>query len=410
MNIWLINHYANLVSQGPSTRHYFLAKELSTYGHNVSVIASSRLHNKKSELLDQGKSDEIQRISEEGIEFLLLPTPPYKGNVARLWNMLTFSFSLLAKFKKFSDKRPDVVIGSSIHPFAAWAAERIASYYKVPFIFEVRDLWPQTLVDMKALSPKHPLTMLLRYLEKYLYLKATKIITLLPYSHEYITRYKINPSKIQYLPNGVDLDMFSSAVGEEQSRIDDSSRDLVVMYLGAHGPANGLETLVMAAKELEEANADLPIKWRLIGDGPNKKKLQELSKSLGLKSLFFEEPVPKIEVPDLIKQADLLVFHLLQVDVFKYGISPNKLFDYMAAGKPIVFACHARNNLVEASNSGISIAPESPSAMAEAVLRLASLSSSERLEMGLRGRSYVIQNHSYRKLASDLNGLLEKLN
>ena len=402
MKIWMINHYATPPDRGSSTRHYALAKELKKYRREVTVIASGTQHLLNSS--DEQKTHSLEIWQDESVKFLLLPSPSYQGSgIKRLWNMLYFSWQVLQLPKQVNEK-PDVIIGSSVHPFAVWAAERIAAQYQIPFCFEVRDLWPQTLIDMKAISKYHPLALILGKLEAYLYKKANRIITLLPYAYEYISKFDIPKEKIEYLPNGVDLNLFYAV-----SLPQDTQEYLTVMYLGSHGPANGLDTLVEAAAELEKNPAIKRIYWRLIGEGTQKSQLKAKIEQLSLKTINLEDGVPKSQVPQIIAEADILVANLLELDIYKYGISLNKLFDYLASQRPIVFGCAARNNPVAEAEAGITVPPENPQAMAQAIRQLAALSPQERAAMGQRGRTYVEHHHSYRYLGDKLNTLLDKV-
>lgn len=404
MKVWIINHYATPPERGSSTRHYALARELAKYGHQVTVIAADK-HHLVNRHYPKSASRSIELWQDKTVEFLFLPTPDYQGNgIKRLWNMLCFAWQILQLQKKIDKEPPDILIGSSVHLFAVWAAERLAERFQIPFCFEVRDLWPQTLIDMRVISKYHPLSIILGYLEKYLYKKANIILTLLPYSYEYISQFDIAKNRIEYLPNGVELDQFMPGAS-----FNNPQEKITVMYLGSHGPANGLNTLVEAAAELEKNLDKKQIYWRLIGEGPQKQQLQSQVEQLGLKTLNFENSIPKNEVPQKIAEADILVFHLRDLDVFRYGVSPNKLFDYLASQRPVVFACAARNNPVAEANAGITVPPENPKAMADAIQQLASLSQQERAEMGHRGRTYVEQYHSYTYLGKRLNTLLEEV-
>lgn len=403
MKIWLINHYATPPDYGSSTRHYVLAKELRKHGHEVTIIASQFHHLTNSEPSNQ--ASKFKTWQDDYVKFLLLPTPKYSDNgLGRLWNMLFFAYKALRLPKHYAE-RPDIIIGSSVHPFAAWAAERLAADFQVPFCFEVRDLWPQTLIDMQAIGKRHPLTILLHQLERYLYQKAQRIITLLPFAYEYICALGIPKEKIEYIPNGIDLNLFPES---QPVTLEDKER-FTVMYLGAHGPANHLETVVEAAAEMSQNPATRSVHWRLIGQGPDKERLKHKVKQLNLNNIVLEDSIPKNAVPKVATQADAFIFHLRGVDVFKFGISPNKLFDYLACQRPIVFACAARNNPVEEAGAGITVPPEDPQAMAAAVRQLSKMTPEERGRMGQRGRKYVEENHSYQYLGERLNHLLENL-
>ena len=403
MKVLIINHYASPPSLGMSGRHHALSKQLTSYGHEVLILASAK-HPYLNVSYQPTKP--LQIIEEENIKYLLLPSHEYQGNgIGRLLNMLSFLWEAVSFFKKQELFTPDLVIGSSVHPFAALAGERIAKRYDVPFYFEVRDFWPQTLVDMGVISKKHPLSILFYRMEKYLYREAKKIIVLLPYGYEYICNLGISREKIVYIPNGIDLDVFSDVKKPQKDR----SEYFAVMYLGSFGPANNLDVLLEAAVILRQETDAPKINWYLIGSGPEKEFLKQKSKQLNLDNVFIQDKVPKSHVPRLLVKADALIFHLRQVDVFKYGISPNKLFDYLASFRPIVYACNARNNPVAEAQAGISISPEDPKAMAKAIAKLASMSLEDRNKMGQSGRLYVEKNHDYKSLGKILNHCLQEV-
>jgi glycosyltransferase involved in cell wall biosynthesis len=149
--------------------------------------------------------------------------------------------------------------------------------------------------------------------------------------------------------------------------------------------------------------------WRFIGEGTEKTALMRRASEVGLRSVSFEGRVPKSRIPTLAAGADGFVINVKGLPVYRYGISPNKLFDYLAARRPVIFASSARNNPVAEAGAGITVPPENPPAVAEAVRRLVSLSSEERDEMGLRGRRYVEAHHSYERLGERLEEALEEL-
>ena len=157
MKIWFVNHYAVPLTHVGNVRHFTLARELVKRGHDVSIVASSFIHKTLSEGVSTGKNA-CKHENIEGVDFLWIKTPPYKGNSwKRLWNMTVFGFRFWMGKGTRGLKRPDIIIGSSPDPLAAFAAYRVARRLKVPFVFEVRDLWPQTLVDLGRISPNHPL-------------------------------------------------------------------------------------------------------------------------------------------------------------------------------------------------------------------------------------------------------------
>jgi len=317
--------------------------------------------------------------------------------------MLGYTRAVLKQENLAGLDAPDAIIGSSVHPLAAWAGRRLAKRYKVPFLFEVRDLWPQTLIDMGRLSRNHPAAIAMRWLERSLYRAAARTIVLLPKANEYIVPLGIAPERIVWIPNGVDLDRFPS-----RPICASSSGTFQLMYFGAHGQANGLDNLLEAMRIVEADPIGTRIELRLIGDGPLKGGLLEKARQLGLKNVHFEEPVAKAAIPELAAQADAFVFNLIDAPVFKYGISSNKLFDFLAARRPILFCCTSSNNPVEDARAGITVPPGNPNALASAIIEMASLSLECRIAMSDAGRRHLEENYSMERLAGRLASVLNE--
>lgn len=268
---------------------------------------------------------------------------------------------------------------------------------------EVRDLWPQTIIDMGVMGPSHPIIKALQVLERFLYHRATRIITLLPMSHEYITACGISRDKIIWIPNGVDLSRFSRASTKPANH-----DGFQVMYLGAHGQANALDVLLDAARIIQERGLS-EIRFVLMGDGPEKPRLIKMAEELGLENVEFRNPVPKSKVPDVLTEANVTVFILNDITLYRYGISLNKLFDYLAAMKPLILAGRPANNPVDAAYCGFTIQPRDPEAMAEAIIRLYEMPQDAREEMGRRGRDYVEKHHDIARLAERLEDTLDQI-
>lgn len=399
---WILNHYAQEPGGAGGTRHFSLARHLLQLGWRTTIIAASVELNTGRQRLSPG---EARRLTEfDGVPFLWIRTPQYEGNGGgRMGNMLAYSFRALLPSATQGLARPDVIVGSSVHPFAAWAGALLARRFRVPFVFEVRDLWPQTLVDLGRLQESSTITYVLRKLEKWLYKRADRIVVLLPQAWEYIVPLGIPREKVVWVPNGVEMDGYPEPA---EPAVNPS---FTLMYFGAHGQANGLDNVIRAMGLLQDRAETQYVRLRLIGDGPQKPALRELANSLRLRNVEFSDPVPKREIPSLAAEADAFVFNLIDAPVFKYGISSNKLFDFLAAARPIVFCCKASNNPVDEANAGLTVPPGDPAALAEAVVRLVAMPQSERLEMGREGRAYVERNHSFESLARKFGGMLDEL-
>lgn len=404
MNIWIFNHYAITPDLPGGTRHYDLGKELVLRGHKVTIFASSFHHyiHKETRLNREAKW-KVENVDD--ITFVWVKTPRYwRNDWRRVWNMVIFALRVLHIGRKLPRLlpeigRPDAVIGSSPHLFTPLAAYCIARCYRVPFVMEVRDLWPQTIIDMGEMSEYHPVVAVLRILERFLYHRAERIITLLPFGHRYIMSCGIPQEKIVWIPNGVDL---SRSEGLNPSAPDGVFR---VLYLGAHGQANALDVLIHAAKILQDRQYE-DIQIVLIGDGPEKPRLMSMVQDLGLRNVEFRDPVPKKEVTKVLGEADVTVFILHDLPLYNYGVSLNKLFDYLAASKPLLLVGNPSNNPVDEAQCGFTIPPRNPQALAEAIIKMYRMSEEERKAMGQRGRRYVEEHHDIKKLAMRLEEVL----
>jgi len=273
----------------------------------------------------------------------------------------------------------------------------------------VRDLWPQTAVDMGAMKKNSLPAKLLYAWEKFMYHKAEKIIVLLPYAKDYVASRGINPEKVFWLPNGVNLERFDHpAPLEPESEVAEvfkQYRDkFKVVYTGAHGVPNGLDAVVEAAKLIQEKSEN--IHFILIGEGTEKSRLREKAQSLGLVNITFCEPIPKQAVPSVLLAADCLVYSIPAFNIYRYGVSVNKSFDYLASVKPVVMAGNPRNDIVEEANAGIVVEPENPEALAEAIIKIYELPEGKRIELGENGRRYVEKYHSINIIAEKLEILL----
>jgi glycosyltransferase involved in cell wall biosynthesis len=350
----------------------------------------------------QKKNEKIQIENYHGVHFFWISVPCLgKRNITRMIDMLVYTLRAINPIYTKKIPRPDVIIGSQVHPFAVWAASVLSKRFKVPFIFEVRDLWPQTLIDMGYLKEHSVKTKLMKCLEKYLYKRAEKIISLLPNAFEYIVRTSgVRAEKISYIPNGVDLDEFPF---EKYPKKDN---EFQLMYFGAHGRANALDTLIDAIAFLNKRIINR-FKLRFIGDGPLKPELVKKVKKMGLHNVYFEDAVPKSKIPMIAAQANALVIIVHSLDCLaRFGISPNKLFDYMAAGRPILIASKAANNPVKEAGCGMSVASDNAELIAEKIYKLANTPRSKLEKMGQKGRNYLEQHHDYKKLATTLSDLL----
>ncbi|MGB9790945.1 MAG: glycosyltransferase family 4 protein [Thermacetogeniaceae bacterium] len=409
-NIWILNHYAISPDMAGGTRHYDLGRELVKRGYEVTIFASGFDH-VTHKYVKVAPGEGLRVEDHNGVKFVWLETVPYQRNDwRRILNMLSYGFAVLRHHKNF--EKPDVIIGSSMHPVAPLVGWWLARKYQARFIFEVRDLWPQTAVDMGAMRQDGLMARLLYAWEKLMYKKADKIIVLLPYAGDYIAGRGINPEKIVWIPNGVDLRRFdrvepldaSSAV----ARVFEEQRNkFKVVYAGAHGPANGLDNLINAAALM--AGADPDVHFFLVGDGPEKASLLRMAREMQVTNITFLDPVPKSKVAAVLRKADLLLFCLKSLGVYKYGISLNKLYDYLASCKPVIMSGSAANQVVEEAEAGLVVEPDNPEALVRAILQIKQMPPEERERLGANGRCYVERYHGIEVLGEKLSQVITEV-
>ena len=295
------------------------------------------------------------------------------------------------------------MIASSTYPLDMIAARRIARRAKARLVFEVHDLWPLSPIELGGMSPRHPFIRLMQWAEDYAYRRADRVVSMLPNAAGHMEAHGMAPEKFRYVPNGFVASEWQEGrtpIPLDHRTILTSLRErglFLVGYCGAHGLANALESLVEAGSLLRDHQVALV----LVGQGPEKATLQRKAEQARLTDVHFLPPVPKVCIPVLLDLLDALFIGLKRTPIFRFGISPNKLIDYMMAGKPVIQAIEAGNDLVAESGCGLSIPPENPQAIADATLRLMALSPAEREAMGLRGREYVLAYHDYRVLARE---------
>jgi glycosyltransferase involved in cell wall biosynthesis len=399
MNILLINHYAGSKSLGMEYRPWYLAKEWSKLGHNVTIVAGSYSHVRSAQPhIDKNYNS----TRTEDIGYVFLKTTIYRGNgFKRMLSIFYFIFQLFRYANRISkESNPDLVIASSTYPLDIYPAHRIAKKTKAKLVFEVHDLWPLSPIELGGFKTHNPFIILLQAAENYAYKYSDDIVSLLPNTKQYMIEHGLSPDKFNYVPNGIDTSEWIS-IGQIPTEHDLLLTNLkqgekkVVGYVGSHGLANELNSFIDSAK----SNQDCQVAYLLVGNGPEKEKLKTRAQQLSLKNVYFLDAVPKKSIPSLLSRIDILYLGWAKNKLYRFGISPNKLFDYMMAGKPIIHSVDAANDAVKDSSCGISIHPEDPDAISDAIQKILSLSEEEINMMGLNARKYVMEKHDYKVLA-----------
>ena len=407
MNILLINHYAGYPEIGMEFRPFYLAKEWIKNGHQVTILSASFSHLRKK----QPKiNNNISKENIESIEYIWFKTPEYQGNgIGRIKNMLTFVKLLRNNAKKIAEEQnPDVVIASSTYPMDVWAAKKIAKIAKAKLIFEIHDLWPLSPMELGGFSKFHPFIMMVQYFENYAYKHADSVISILPKTKKHCQKHGLKSEKWHHIPNGIVIDDWDNVEEipkrhkEELQKIQNSNKK-IIGYAGGHAISNSLDTFIEAAKLMQNDNKYFFV---LVGNGVEKNNL--ISQAAELENVLFLDSINKLAVPDLLKYFDYLFIGWNKSPLYKFGISPNKIFDYFMAQKPIIHAVEAGNDILKDANAGLTIAPKNPEAIVKAIIDLSNLSNDEIIKLGENGKKYVLENHDYRILSKNFIEVLQK--
>ena len=401
MNILYLNHYAGSPALGMEYRPYYLAREWVRGGHRVQVVAADFSHVRT-------RQPQAGDALIDGIAYRWLPTPRYQGNGAgRVWNIWRFLSQVWAQTGRLVlEFKPDAVIASSTYPMDIWVARRIARRAGAVLVYEVHDLWPLSPIELSGMSPGHPFIRLCQAAEDAAYRDADLVVSMLPKVQVHMASHGLDLAKLSIVPNGITPDEWPApgqggllALREDVAQAIAAQRAAgrtVVGYAGSMGLPNALDVLLDAAR----LTSGEPIAIVMVGDGHERDRLARRIQSEGLARVTLLPPIPKAQVPALLAAIDIAYIGWQRVPIYRFGIAPNKLMDYMMAGCAVLHSVEAGNDPVAESGCGLTVAPEAPEAVADGLRRLAALPAAERRAMGERGRAYVLAHHTYPVLAA----------
>jgi len=403
MNILLVNHYAGSPRHGMEFRPYHFAREWVRAGHRVQIVAASYSHvrSRQPEMPEAG--DGVFDESIEGIAYRWLRTPTYVGNgVGRAVNIAAFLSRLWRASKALATEfRPDVVIASSTYPMDIWVARRLARMTGATLVYEVHDLWPASPIELSGMSPSHPFIRLCQKAENDAYRDADVVVSMLPRVAEHMQRHGLDLRKLHIVPNGVSPDDWASDPAPLDAplaaHLDAAKQQgrTIVGYAGSHGLPNALDVLIDAAVLLR----DEPFAFVLVGGGHEKARLAARVRAEKLDRVALFDPIPKAQIPAFLGALDIAYIGWRRVPIYRFGIAPNKLMDYMMAGCTVLHSVEAGNDPVAEAGCGLTVAPESAEAVAAGLRGLAARPRDERAAMGARGRAFVLAHHTYPVLA-----------
>ena len=392
--IWIINDYAGSPFHGMTHRHYYMAKELKKEGIKPIIISASYSHFMINEPRVGEKSYLHEKV--DMIDYFWLKVLRYKDSrdKKRIFKWFQFTYKLL--FLPLEIEKPSTILCSGSAPMLVLPSYFLAKKYGAKLIFEIRDIWPLTLMNFKNYSKYNPLIYIMQKCVNFGFRNADEVISVLPFTNEYIKEQGIYNFKFSYLPNGIFLDEIKHPLPlnqETKSKIPNDK--FIIGYAGAMGMGDGMDLLIDSANRLK---TNTNIHFVLVGKGSEKERLKKRILDLELKNISILDAIPKKEVQSLLSLFDVCYIGWDDNEMYKYGISANKIFDYMYASKPIVHIYNGQGDLIEEAKCGISIKEQNPNLIANAILELYNTPLKKRDDIGQRGKLFVLNNHTYQNI------------
>lgn len=412
--IWIWNHYATNMFFEKGGRHHWFGRHLVKKGYNVKIFCASTIHNSEEEVDTKGRT--YFTDFSDGIEYVFIKTPKYTGNgKARIKNMYAFYKELFPVSKEIAakDGDPDVILASSVHPLTLIAGIKIAKKMGIPCVCEVRDLWPESLIEVGILGRDSLPAKVLCKGEAWIYKRADKLIFTMPGGEDYLKERgldkKIDLKNVYNINNGIDLIDYRREEAEDTFEDDDLNDDsfFKVMYTGSIRRANCVGDLVDAAVICDQ-KSDKKIKFVIYGDGDQRAELEEKAEQLGLDNIVFKGRVEKRYIPFILSKGDLNVVTGEDSNLGRYGVSWNKLFEYMASGKPIVANYNIqRYNFVDEYGFGEARRYKDNDQFADAIIKMSELDRAQYDDLCANAKT-AAQDFDYENLTDRLEAVLKE--
>lgn len=373
-NVWIFNHYAMPPKYEVRVRNNKMAEFMKEKGYNVTIFGASTMHNTDINLIEDNERYIKRKYG--NLSFVHIKSPNYKGNgVARIKNMILFPFRLYLYTKKFEEK-PDIIV-NDLELMGFFFPFLIGKRCKCPVVTEIRDLWPESIIEFGYLKRNSIIAKILYWCEKWIYILSDSVIFTKEGEVNYIREQKwdkghggkIDMSKIHYINNGVDICEFNENIKKytinDLDLADEST--FKVVYVGSVRHANSVGKLLDAAKIIQDKGL-FKVKFIIYGDGDDRENLQERAKNENLDNVLFKGHVKKIYIPYVLSKASVNVLNYMQSGIWKRGNSSNKLFEYMASGKPILSTIRMNYCILEKYECGESVDNYTPEAIASKII------------------------------------------
>ncbi len=404
LKILYISHYFPPEVNAPALRVSEMSAQWIENGADVTVLTGFPNH-PNGIIPDKYKG--LKRLCENFGKIKLIRTylyaTPNKGFIKRILNYLSFMFSSVF-LGIWKIGKPDILIATSPQFFVAVAGYVISRIKRCRFVFEVRDVWPEEIVAVGALK-NGLIIRALEALEMFLYRKADLVVAVAQGTIEILTERGVPHSKLALIPNGVNIDHFQNdSDGVTVRKELGLENNFVVTYLGTHGMAHRLETILETADRLRQHEN---IKFLFVGDGADKAHLIQKARQMELPNVLFHDQVDRTRIPGFYHASDLFLVPLRRAALFTKNV-PSKIYEIMASRKPIVISTEGESRrLVESSGAGIGATPEDAKDIADKILRLYE-DEGLRRKMGQDGYSFALANASRKRLADDYLRYLEQ--
>lgn len=412
--VWILNHYAGNMFVVAGGRHYYMAKYLKEKGYNPVVFCSNYDHFTRKNCVP---SEELWVKKQESITqvpYVFVKTRAYSNNgKQRVLNMMDFYYGVLRSAKKYAEENgvPDIIYASSVHPLTLVAGIKLAKYFKVKCISEVRDLWPESIVAYSSKWTRtNPIMRLLYMGEKWIYKKSDAIIMTWAGGYDYIKdqgwQNLIPESKVFHISNGVDLEPYLKNICDNPFRDDDLENSAYknFIYTGSIRKVNNLAILVSAASILKR-NGNSIARILVFGDGDELERLKKEAEHLD--NIVFKGRVEKNFIPSILSQGYASILHNSSTELDKYGQSQNKFFEYLAAGRPILMTYSVGHSVIKKNGCGIELDVQSPEAIAQAIESICDLSNIE-YQNYCEKAEYCAKKYDYRELCNQLITVIEQ--
>ena len=394
-NIWFINEYAGSPYYGMEFRHYYIGKELVKVGYEVAIVSSSYSHLFK-------KTPKKRKENIDGINYLWIKTFNYGTAHNKKRILKWFIFMLKIFLLPFILKKPDFIVVSPMAPFPILPAWVLSKILGAKLIYEVKDIWPLSLVELGGINPKNPLIYIMSLCERFAIKKSDVIVSTLKNYGEHLTKDLLINKEFVWINNGIYLDEMKNKEPLSKNIEDKIPKNkFIVGYTGTIGTSNDMETLCKAAKLLKNRE---DILFVIVGNGKDKQNLLDTYSNLD--NIVFIEPIKKAQVQSMLDRFDICYIGWKKDKLYNYGISPNKIFDYMYSAKPILHAYSGKGDIIEIANAGLTVEAENPNQIAEGVLNFYNMPIENRVNLGKNAKSYILEHFTYEKLARKYKEIL----